>query len=259
MTGVPATTRMHWRIGSMAIPYVTTLLLQLQDRGKLSLDDPVSKWLPNPPPLLSLPLPSLGEPRLRGPPPVPAWGAAPPTRSRGSPRPGRAPLARLLSSACCAVTAARGGWRAVFAARAHPHGHLATPLAPPVLHASARPPAGPGVDLLAPRGRRRRGHDAPRDGRAAPASGRPAPVAGLSRLISPPPGITGVRLTSARLVVALVVVRTRPRGYVGSRPICRRDHVVIGAPRPLTDGPHWPPRCSRIGAYLAPRRAALPP
>ncbi len=49
MTGVPATTRMHWRIGSMAIPYVTTLLLQLQDRGKLSIDDPVSKWLPNVP------------------------------------------------------------------------------------------------------------------------------------------------------------------------------------------------------------------
>ncbi len=49
MTGVPATPRMHWRIGAMAIPYVTTLLLQLQDRGKLSLDDPVSKWLPNVP------------------------------------------------------------------------------------------------------------------------------------------------------------------------------------------------------------------
>jgi D-alanyl-D-alanine carboxypeptidase len=37
---------MHFRIGSIAIPYLVDLLLQLQDRGKLSLDDPVSNWLP---------------------------------------------------------------------------------------------------------------------------------------------------------------------------------------------------------------------
>jgi CubicO group peptidase (beta-lactamase class C family) len=38
---------MQFRNGSIAIPYVIDLLLQLQDKGRLSLDDPVSKWLPN--------------------------------------------------------------------------------------------------------------------------------------------------------------------------------------------------------------------
>jgi D-alanyl-D-alanine carboxypeptidase len=47
MAGVPANLRMHFRIGSIAIPYVIDLLLQLQDRGRLSLDDPVSNWLPD--------------------------------------------------------------------------------------------------------------------------------------------------------------------------------------------------------------------
>src|SRR5262249_24977774 len=47
MAGVPANLRMHFRIGSIAIPYVIDLLLQLQDRGRLSLADPVSNWLPN--------------------------------------------------------------------------------------------------------------------------------------------------------------------------------------------------------------------
>jgi CubicO group peptidase (beta-lactamase class C family) len=47
MAGVPATPRMNFRIGAVAIPYVVDLLLQLQDRGDLSLDDPVGKWLPN--------------------------------------------------------------------------------------------------------------------------------------------------------------------------------------------------------------------
>ena len=47
MAGVPANLRMHFRIGSIAIPYVIDLLLQLQDEGRLSLDDPVSKWLPD--------------------------------------------------------------------------------------------------------------------------------------------------------------------------------------------------------------------
>jgi D-alanyl-D-alanine carboxypeptidase len=46
MAGIPATLRMRFRIGSIAIPYLIDLLLQLQDRGKLSLDDPVSNWLP---------------------------------------------------------------------------------------------------------------------------------------------------------------------------------------------------------------------
>lgn len=45
MAGTPANRRMHFRIGSMAIPYLITLLLQEQDRGHLDLDDHVSKYL----------------------------------------------------------------------------------------------------------------------------------------------------------------------------------------------------------------------
>ena len=37
MAGVPGTLRMHFRIGSIAIPYLVDLLLQLQDQGRLSL------------------------------------------------------------------------------------------------------------------------------------------------------------------------------------------------------------------------------
>ena len=46
MTNVPATPDMSWRIGSIAIPYLTTVMLQLRDEGKLSLNDTVSKWYP---------------------------------------------------------------------------------------------------------------------------------------------------------------------------------------------------------------------
>src|SRR3954454_503126 len=46
MAGVPTNFRMHFRIGSIAIPYAIDVLLQLQDAGRLSLDDPLSKWLP---------------------------------------------------------------------------------------------------------------------------------------------------------------------------------------------------------------------
>jgi len=45
--GVPATRAMHFRIGNVTETFETTLLLQLVDRGKLRLDDPVSKWLPS--------------------------------------------------------------------------------------------------------------------------------------------------------------------------------------------------------------------
>ena len=38
---------MKWRPGSMAIPMLTTLALQLQEQGKLSLDDTLSKWYPD--------------------------------------------------------------------------------------------------------------------------------------------------------------------------------------------------------------------
>jgi CubicO group peptidase (beta-lactamase class C family) len=46
MTGVPATTAMHFRNGAVAISYVATLLLELVDEKKVSLDDKLSKWLP---------------------------------------------------------------------------------------------------------------------------------------------------------------------------------------------------------------------
>jgi CubicO group peptidase (beta-lactamase class C family) len=45
--GVPVTPDMKWRPGSMAIPMLTTLVLQLQEQGKLSLDDTLSKWYPD--------------------------------------------------------------------------------------------------------------------------------------------------------------------------------------------------------------------
>ena len=46
MEGVPTNFRMHFRIGSIAIPYVIDLLLQLEDKGRISLDDRLSKWFP---------------------------------------------------------------------------------------------------------------------------------------------------------------------------------------------------------------------
>lgn len=47
MTGVPATTDMHFRNGAVAISYVSTLLLILVDEGTVSLADKVSTWLPD--------------------------------------------------------------------------------------------------------------------------------------------------------------------------------------------------------------------
>ena len=47
LTGVPATTEMHFRNGSVAISYVTTLLLHLVDRGIVGLDAPLATWLPS--------------------------------------------------------------------------------------------------------------------------------------------------------------------------------------------------------------------
>lgn len=47
MTGVPATTAMHFRNGSVAIGYLGNVLLQLVDEGRVSLDDRVSRWLPD--------------------------------------------------------------------------------------------------------------------------------------------------------------------------------------------------------------------
>jgi D-alanyl-D-alanine carboxypeptidase len=47
MKGVPASPKMYFRIGSIAIPYLINLLLQLEDEGKLSLDDKLAKYRPN--------------------------------------------------------------------------------------------------------------------------------------------------------------------------------------------------------------------
>jgi CubicO group peptidase (beta-lactamase class C family) len=47
MTGVPATTAMHFRNGAVAISYVSTLLMIYVDQHKVSLDDTVAKWFPD--------------------------------------------------------------------------------------------------------------------------------------------------------------------------------------------------------------------
>jgi D-alanyl-D-alanine carboxypeptidase len=47
MKGTPARPDMYFRIGSIAIPYLINLLLELEAEGKLSLDDPLSKYRPN--------------------------------------------------------------------------------------------------------------------------------------------------------------------------------------------------------------------
>lgn len=44
--GVPANVRMSFRTGSIAIPNLTTMLLQLQDEGRLSTNDRLSRWFP---------------------------------------------------------------------------------------------------------------------------------------------------------------------------------------------------------------------
>ncbi len=46
LPGVRATKKVHFRIGNVTEAFTTTLLLRLVDQGKVTLDDPVSKWLP---------------------------------------------------------------------------------------------------------------------------------------------------------------------------------------------------------------------
>lgn len=46
MTGVPATVDMHFRNGAVSISYMSTLLLQLVDEGRISLDDKLAEYLP---------------------------------------------------------------------------------------------------------------------------------------------------------------------------------------------------------------------
>ncbi|WP_327133138.1 beta-lactamase family protein [Streptomyces sp. NBC_01343] len=49
MTGVRADPAMHFRTGSVGIVYMATALLALVDEGRVGLDDPLSKWLPEVP------------------------------------------------------------------------------------------------------------------------------------------------------------------------------------------------------------------
>ncbi len=46
VTGVPATTRMHFRNGAVAFSYVSTLLMRLVDEHRVKLGDKISRWLP---------------------------------------------------------------------------------------------------------------------------------------------------------------------------------------------------------------------
>jgi CubicO group peptidase (beta-lactamase class C family) len=47
MSGVPATTDMHFRNGAVAISYMSTLLLRLVDQKMVTLDDTIDAWLPD--------------------------------------------------------------------------------------------------------------------------------------------------------------------------------------------------------------------
>lgn len=49
MSGVEATTDMHFRSGAVSIPQVSTVLFQLIDEGTVSLDDKLANWLPRVP------------------------------------------------------------------------------------------------------------------------------------------------------------------------------------------------------------------
>jgi len=47
MTGVPATTAMHFRNGAVAFSYLATLLLKFVDERKVKLDDTIERWMPD--------------------------------------------------------------------------------------------------------------------------------------------------------------------------------------------------------------------
>lgn len=47
MTGVPATTAMHFRNGAVAFSYLATLLLEYVDEHKVSLNDTIARWMPS--------------------------------------------------------------------------------------------------------------------------------------------------------------------------------------------------------------------
>ena len=47
MANVPATTDMRFRVGSVGIAYMNVVLLQLVDKGVVTLDEPISRWFPS--------------------------------------------------------------------------------------------------------------------------------------------------------------------------------------------------------------------
>src|SRR5438034_5722288 len=47
MTGVPATTAMHFRNGAVAFAYLGTLLMQFVDEHEVKLDDTIERWMPD--------------------------------------------------------------------------------------------------------------------------------------------------------------------------------------------------------------------
>jgi CubicO group peptidase (beta-lactamase class C family) len=47
MTGVPATTAMHFRNGAVAFSYLGTLLMKFVDEHKIKLDDTIERWMPD--------------------------------------------------------------------------------------------------------------------------------------------------------------------------------------------------------------------
>jgi CubicO group peptidase (beta-lactamase class C family) len=47
MTTVAATTDMHYRIGGIAETFMSTLLLMLEEQGRINLDDKISRWFPH--------------------------------------------------------------------------------------------------------------------------------------------------------------------------------------------------------------------
>ena len=47
MNGVPANPQMHLRNGAVSITYMSTLTLQYVDDGVITLEDPISNWLPD--------------------------------------------------------------------------------------------------------------------------------------------------------------------------------------------------------------------
>lgn len=47
MATVPATTDMHYRIGGIALTFMSTLLLMVVEQGRISLNEKISRWFPH--------------------------------------------------------------------------------------------------------------------------------------------------------------------------------------------------------------------